>query len=107
MVDADLGITFLPEMAEGSAILRNTRVRLYPIGERSHRSIGLAWRKGSGRVEEKAREGDSTGGVRVAHDLPSLRTSAIRSWSALTERDRLRRAIRASQATLAADMVVR
>ncbi len=27
MVDADLGITFLPEMAAGSALLRNTQVR--------------------------------------------------------------------------------
>lgn len=52
MVDADLGITFLPAMAEGSALLRNTRVRLYPLAESSYRQIGLAWRKGSGRVEE-------------------------------------------------------
>ena len=52
MVDADLGITFLPEMAEKSALLRNTRVRLYPIRDDSYRTIGLAWRKGSGRAEE-------------------------------------------------------
>ena len=52
MVDADLGITFLPEMARGSTLLRNTRVKLWPIGEGSYRTIGLAWRKGSRRVEE-------------------------------------------------------
>jgi LysR family hydrogen peroxide-inducible transcriptional activator len=52
MVDADMGITFLPEMAKGSALLRNTKVQLHPLGERSHRKIGLAWRKGSSRVEE-------------------------------------------------------
>ena len=52
MVDADLGLTYLPEMAEGSALLRNTRVRLMPMGDNSYRTIGLAWRKGSGRVEE-------------------------------------------------------
>lgn len=52
MVDADLGITFLPEMARGSSLLRNTRVRMRPLGEQSHRKIGLAWRKGSGRAEE-------------------------------------------------------
>jgi LysR family hydrogen peroxide-inducible transcriptional activator len=52
MVDADMGITFLPEMAKGSALLRNTQVRLHALGERSHRKIGLAWRKGSSRVEE-------------------------------------------------------
>ena len=52
MVDADLGITYLPEMAHGSALLRNTRVRLWPIGESSYRTIGLVWRKGSRRIEE-------------------------------------------------------
>ena len=58
MVDADLGITFLPEMAEGSVLLRNTHVRLYALAESSYRSIGLAWRKGSNRVEEFKLLGD-------------------------------------------------
>ncbi|MDH3274760.1 MAG: LysR substrate-binding domain-containing protein [Gammaproteobacteria bacterium] len=52
MVDADLGITFLPEMAQDSTLLKNTRVRMHPLGENSHRKISLAWRKGSDRVEE-------------------------------------------------------
>lgn len=52
MVDADLGVTFLPEMASGSSLLRNTRVRLWPMGERSYRTIGLVWRKGSRRATE-------------------------------------------------------
>lgn len=52
MVDADLGITYLPEMAEDSALLRNTSVKLFPIGDKSYRTIGLAWRKGSRRAEE-------------------------------------------------------
>ena len=52
MVDADLGITFLPEMARDSSLLRNTRVSLWPISESSYRTIGLVWRKGSRRVEE-------------------------------------------------------
>ena len=52
MVDADLGITFLPEMARGSALLKNTRVRLHEMNDKSHREIGLAWRKGSGRADE-------------------------------------------------------
>ena len=52
MVDADLGITFLPEMARDSTLLRNTRVRLWPLGDRSFRTIGIAWRKGSRREEE-------------------------------------------------------
>ncbi len=58
MVDADLGITYLPEMAAGSALLRNTRVRMYPLDDRSYRTIGLAWRKGSARVDEFRLLGD-------------------------------------------------
>ena len=58
MVDADLGITFLPAMAEGSSLLKNTRVKLYPLPESSYRSIGLAWRKGSNRVKEFRLFGD-------------------------------------------------
>ena len=52
MVDADLGITFLPEMARGSTLLRNTRVRLHALQDESYRNIGLAWRRGSRRVDE-------------------------------------------------------
>ena len=52
MVDADLGITFLPEMARGSTLLRNTRVQLHNLGDDSYRNIGLAWRKGTRREEE-------------------------------------------------------
>jgi len=52
MVDADLGITFLPELARDSLILKNTRVRMKPLEEDSFRTIGLAWRKGTDREEE-------------------------------------------------------
>ena len=52
MVDADLGITFLPEMARGSSLLRNTRVQLHEMSETSYRTIGLVWRKGSRREDE-------------------------------------------------------
>lgn len=52
MVDADLGITFLPKMARGSTLLRNTRVGLQALSDNSYRNIGMAWRKGSGRSDE-------------------------------------------------------
>ncbi|HEX7060463.1 MAG TPA: hydrogen peroxide-inducible genes activator [Woeseiaceae bacterium] len=61
MVDADLGITYLPEMAQGSALLRNKKVKLAPIGDAAYRTIGLAWRKGSGREEEFRLLGDFLG----------------------------------------------
>jgi len=52
MVDADMGITFLPEMAEGSPLLKGTRVKSYPLTEKSYREIGIAWRNGSRRNDE-------------------------------------------------------
>lgn len=64
MVDADLGITFLPEMAEGSALLQNTHVKTYPLGESSYRSIGLVWRRGSVREKEFRMLGEFLAGQR-------------------------------------------
>lgn len=58
MVDADLGITFLPELAQDSSLLRNTRVRLHPDDKNGYRTIGLAWRKGSAREKEFRLLGD-------------------------------------------------
>ena len=52
MVDADLGVTFLPEMAEGSPLLKSTRIKTWPLADRSFREIGLVWRQGSTRVAE-------------------------------------------------------
>jgi LysR family transcriptional regulator, hydrogen peroxide-inducible genes activator len=52
MVDADLGITFLPEMAVGSSMLQKTAVKTYPLQEKSYRTIALAWRRGSSRAGE-------------------------------------------------------
>ncbi len=52
MVDADLGVTFLPEMAVGSALLQGTQVRTYPLGDKSYRTVALAWRRGSPRGVE-------------------------------------------------------
>lgn len=52
MVDADLGVTFLPEMAVGSALLEQTRIRTWPLDPPSHREIALAWRRDSDREAE-------------------------------------------------------
>jgi LysR family hydrogen peroxide-inducible transcriptional activator len=52
MVDADLGVTFLPEMAVGSALLLGTQVKTYPLGDKSYRTIALVWRRGSPRAAE-------------------------------------------------------
>lgn len=58
MVDADLGITFLPEMAEGSPLLKSTRIKTWPMSDRSYREIGLVWRRGSARGEAFAMLGE-------------------------------------------------
>jgi LysR family transcriptional regulator, hydrogen peroxide-inducible genes activator len=52
MVDADLGVTFLPEMAVGSAMLQRTAVKTYPLSDKSRRQIGAIWRRGSARAAE-------------------------------------------------------
>jgi LysR family transcriptional regulator, hydrogen peroxide-inducible genes activator len=52
MVDADLGITFLPAMAEGSPLLKSTDICTWPLNERSYREIGLVWRQGSAQQDE-------------------------------------------------------
>ncbi len=52
MVDADLGVTVLPEMAVGSSMVKSTKVETRPTQEGGNRTIALAWRKGSARGEE-------------------------------------------------------
>jgi len=52
MVVADLGITFIPEMARESLMGGESDLELYPMPKQSYREIGLAWRKGSSRSEE-------------------------------------------------------
>jgi LysR family hydrogen peroxide-inducible transcriptional activator len=58
MVDADLGITFLPEMAEGSALLQGTQVTTRELSDNSYRTIALVWRRGSARAQEFRALGD-------------------------------------------------
>lgn len=52
MVEADLGITYLPEMAKDSPMLKNTNIQTQAMPKSSHREIGLIWRKGTARSKE-------------------------------------------------------
>ena len=53
MVDNDLGVTLLPEMAIEAGILTNTHVVARPLdADYPSRRIALAWRKGSPRDKE-------------------------------------------------------
>lgn len=58
MVDADLGISYLPEMVKGSTLLTGTKVKIWPLPEESYREIGLAWRRGSARETEFVQLGE-------------------------------------------------
>lgn len=58
MVDADLGITFLPEMSVDSAMLQRTQVATYPLPEDNYRTIGLVWRRASPRRDEFRKLGE-------------------------------------------------
>lgn len=52
MVDSDLGVTFIPQMAIDSGLLKNTKVLTKDLKDKSYREIGLAWRKASVRQHE-------------------------------------------------------
>ncbi len=52
MVDEDLGVTYLPEMAIGSGLLNQTEIETEKLDGDSYREIGLAWRKNSARAAE-------------------------------------------------------
>ena len=52
MVDSDLGVTFIPQMAIDSGLLKNTKVQTKDLKDKSYREIGLSWRKGSVRKHE-------------------------------------------------------
>jgi LysR family hydrogen peroxide-inducible transcriptional activator len=52
MVDSDLGVTFVPQMAIDSGLLKQTKVSTADLKEKSYREIGLMWRKSSVRKQE-------------------------------------------------------
>lgn len=58
MVAGDLGVTFVPEMAVGSGLLRGTGVQTWPLKDGGHREIALAWRQSSARGAEFRRLGE-------------------------------------------------
>ena len=52
MVDGDLGISFIPELAVDGGILQGTSVKTQRMEDTAYRSIALAWRKSSSRQKE-------------------------------------------------------
>jgi len=58
MVAADIGVTFIPAMAQNSLMLQGSNIELHAMPNESCRKIGLAWRKGSSRNAEFAMLGE-------------------------------------------------
>ena len=52
MVDSDLGISFIPQMAQNSSLLKNTQVTLHEMTKTYVRQVALVWRASSARTEE-------------------------------------------------------
>ena len=52
MIDSDMGVSYLPEMALASWMLANTQIATHTMSADSYREIGLAWRKGSNREND-------------------------------------------------------
>ena len=52
MVNSDLGITFIPQIAVGSGLLAKTDVEVRELPSGTCREIGFVWRKGSVREKE-------------------------------------------------------
>jgi len=58
MVDSDLGISFVPQMAAGSSLLKNTHVELHKMNKTYTRQIALVWRASSARGDEFSQLGE-------------------------------------------------
>ena len=74
MVDADLGITFVPEIAIGSPLLSGTRIQLQALESSARRDIGIAWRRGSAREKEFRLFGEFVGNTVLGKDNLIVKT---------------------------------
>jgi LysR family hydrogen peroxide-inducible transcriptional activator len=52
MINSDLGISYLTQMAKDSTMLDHSDIKTYPLNKKAYREIGLAWRKGTAYRQE-------------------------------------------------------
>jgi len=52
MVNSDLGISYLTQMAKDSTMLDHSEIKTYPLNKTAYREIALAWRKGTAYRQE-------------------------------------------------------
>ncbi len=69
MVASDLGVTFIPDMAKDSLMVKDSHIALLELPKTMHRQIGLAWRKGSARADEFKMLGDM---LKDMHNNPTI-----------------------------------
>jgi len=70
MVASDLGVTFIPEIAKESLMVKNAHISLLELPKSMNRQIGLAWRKGSARADEFKLLGEA---LKQIHDNPTFK----------------------------------
>lgn len=68
MVDADMGVTYLPEMAVGSALLNSTTIHTLALNKKAYREIGLVWREGSAKAAEFEQLGKLIKAIKIHED---------------------------------------
>lgn len=52
LVDNDLGVTFVTDIAIAGGLLKNTNITTIDMSDQAYREIGFGWRKDSERIEE-------------------------------------------------------
>ncbi len=79
MVDGGLGVTLLPKMAVDAGIVRGTNLVTRPLdADPRSRTIGLAWRRGTGRREDFLLLGKTIAELQRAKSGPKSRNSALK-----------------------------
>ena len=80
MVDGGLGVTLLPKMAVDAGIVRGTNLVTRPLdADPRSRTIGLAWRRGTGRREDFLLLGKTIAELQRAKSAPKARNSALKA----------------------------
>lgn len=80
MVDGGLGVTLMPKMAIDAGIIRGTDLATRPLdADPRSRTIGLAWRRGTGRREDFQLLGNAIAGLQRAKSGAKARNSSLKA----------------------------
>lgn len=80
MVDGGLGVTLMPKMAIDAGIIRGTSLATRPLDADPHsRTIGIAWRRGTGRRDDFLLLGKTIAELQRAKSGPRSRNSPLKA----------------------------